>query len=920
MSAPGGAEIEAGGRRWRFGSAEFDERSLELRVGGRAVNLERKSLEVLKLLLYRAGEVVTKDELLEAVWPGRIVSESIPPKCVSRIRDVIGDQAQEVIKTVHGYGYRFVAPVTVEAARRAPPPPKLDLEPGDHPPLRPQWRLVQQLGTGGQGEVWLARHVKLQDQRVFKFAFDAAGLVAIKREITLYRFLRDALGARTDFVEVLDWNLEEAPYYLELEYAPAGNLEAWSASQGGLAKLPLTDRLELVARIADALAAAHSVGVLHKDLKPSNVLVTSGPDGTPAIKLTDFGSGGMLDPQRLEAFGITRGGLTRSVAADAPASALYAAPEVMTGQPATVQADLYSLGIILFQIVVGDFRQPLAAGWELQVGDSLLCEDIALAVAGDPARRLADAANLAQRLRALDTRRQQRAAEHAEKLRLEQEQQAATERARKAELAVERLRARRVWQRAVVAVLVVGVSLSLGLYFDARRARNEAAAAAAASRAVADYLSQDLFAQVAAKPRRDLTVTQLIESAAASLNRRSPQLPLVSAQLHSALGHAAMAVENYELAERQLSQALDGFELSGDAAAEARVNAATTLLRLLKTNMLQVPVVLPRFERILNADRVRLGAGHSSTVALQHEVAYARFHAGDWKAAAAEMRRLIDDLVAVAPSDPDIGVHQSRLAVVLTYLGEFEAASAIAQQGLERLRADPNASPTALIEAQTNRAIPLIHREQFREAQALLQATEHLARPWYPDEDGLAILSIRARMGFLALRANRASDAVGLLEQTVSAFDKSDWLKNIDPTAEFRSWLAEAYALLDRPDAARRTMREALAISERHSGLHHPITEHIRVALAGLLVPTDPPAARKLLASVDERVLATLGSDHPYAAERHRVTGLLALREADVLLARARLREALRIFEMRYGADHHFTRRAREELALAQRT
>jgi adenylate cyclase len=99
---------------WKFANAQLDERTLELSVAGQVVELERKPLEVLRHLLVRAGEVVTHEELLQAVWPGRMLSESVLKKCVSRLREVLDDADHAVIKTVHGYGYRLLAPVAIE--------------------------------------------------------------------------------------------------------------------------------------------------------------------------------------------------------------------------------------------------------------------------------------------------------------------------------------------------------------------------------------------------------------------------------------------------------------------------------------------------------------------------------------------------------------------------------------------------------------------------------------------------------------------------------------------------------------------------------------------------------------------------------------------------------------------------------------
>lgn len=110
---------------WTFAGARLDERTLELKVGGRLVALERKPLEVLRTLLRRAGDVVSHDDLLDAVWPGRILSDSVLKKCVSQVRDALRDTDQGIVKTVHGYGYRLVAPVEVE-----PLGPSLLLSPG----------------------------------------------------------------------------------------------------------------------------------------------------------------------------------------------------------------------------------------------------------------------------------------------------------------------------------------------------------------------------------------------------------------------------------------------------------------------------------------------------------------------------------------------------------------------------------------------------------------------------------------------------------------------------------------------------------------------------------------------------------------------------------------------------------------------
>lgn len=92
---------------WRFAGRSLDERAHELRIDGERVDLPRKPMELLLHLLRHAGEIVTKDQLLEAVWPGRIVTETALTNAIGKLRTAIGDDDQTIIRVVYGYGYRF---------------------------------------------------------------------------------------------------------------------------------------------------------------------------------------------------------------------------------------------------------------------------------------------------------------------------------------------------------------------------------------------------------------------------------------------------------------------------------------------------------------------------------------------------------------------------------------------------------------------------------------------------------------------------------------------------------------------------------------------------------------------------------------------------------------------------------------------
>ncbi len=277
-------------------------------------------------------------------------------------------------------------------------------------PQRPGWALVKRLGEGGFGEVWLGHHERTKQHRVFKFCFDADRLRSFKRELTFFRLLREALGERPDIARLHEVQLDQPPFFLESEWTEGGNLVDWSEARCGIATVPLEQRLEIVAKVADAVAAAHSVGILHKDIKPSNVLVQELPGGTIQPRLADFGIGFLADRSQLAARHITETGftvITQTSGSSMTGTRLYSPPEVLAGKPFTTQGDIYALGVMLYQMAVGDLHRPLAEGWERDVSDDLIRQDIAACCDGDPNRRPGGASEIAQRIRALPQRRQE---------------------------------------------------------------------------------------------------------------------------------------------------------------------------------------------------------------------------------------------------------------------------------------------------------------------------------------------------------------------------------------------------------------------------------------------------------------------------------------------------------------------------------
>lgn len=696
----------------KISSVQIDPATREVLADGQRVDLEPKVYALLIHLIEHRDRVVSKDELLEQVWPGRVVSDDALYRAIRLARDVFAktDLAEPAVKTVHRVGYRFNAPVIEDASPSTTTPFRVTLalagpltgldlaaagigvEPSDelclatfesvgealklaldiqarqqsaspgmavhvsaqqegqaeqaqavsaaiaqgagagqilltaaafelarnepgvsetsdlvwraHGPFhlseadeiatlfetghagvaplrapeetgtfskahtedlilgwraakrqeiphRPHWMLLESLGAGGFGEAWLAEHAKTLERRVFKFCFRADRLKSLQREVTLFRLLNETLGARDDIARILDWNFDEPPYFIESEFTAEGDLVDWARRQGGLHRVPMDQRLKLVAQTARALAAAHAVGVLHKDVKPTNILVKPGLNMPEQAVLADFGIGLITDVDPLVEHSITQLGVTEALAGNVTTARTgtrrYMAPELLEGKPPTLQADIYSLGVVLYQLVVGDFDRVLAAGWERDVEDDLLREDIAAMVDGDPEERPADAMAVARSLENLKLRREEKQSQQLQQARLERER-----------------KRRRILIPVTVFASIFAVAMAIQSY-RINQQKERAQAEARRAEEVTAFM-KGLFD--AGNPMyrggSPPTLEDFLNSGANQLSEQLSAEPYVRSSLLVTLGTAFRAMDKLDRAEALLREALGDAEQSGD--------------------------------------------------------------------------------------------------------------------------------------------------------------------------------------------------------------------------------------------------------------------------------------------------------------------------------------------------------------------
>ena len=203
-------------------------------------------------------------------------------------------------------------------------------------------RLTQEIAQGGMATVYAAEQLATGESVVVKVLRPEYA----RNEQLRRRFVREARYATSldhpHVVRVHDAGEAEGVHYIVMQYVRGTDLRAWLASQGPLHPY---ETIRVLGEIADALDAAHASGLLHRDVKPGNVLIASGegPEPPGHSYLTDFG----LSQDRSR----DSGALT--LAGEFVGSVLYAAPEQILGTELDARADVYSLGCVLYESLVG---------------------------------------------------------------------------------------------------------------------------------------------------------------------------------------------------------------------------------------------------------------------------------------------------------------------------------------------------------------------------------------------------------------------------------------------------------------------------------------------------------------------------------------------------------------------------------------
>ena len=200
--------------------------------------------------------------------------------------------------------------------------------------VKERYEILEILGEGGMAFVYKARDTQLE-----RFvAIKTLKPNYVNQETFVERFKREAKTAANlnhpNIVQIFDWGIEEEPYFV-MEYIEGNTLTSIIAKNRSIS---LSDVLFIGAQVSSGLHAAHQKGLVHRDIKPGNIMIT--PDGK--VKVTDFG---IVSLQNEES-DITKTGSILGTAS-------YISPEQAQGKPVSIESDLYSLGTVLYELITG---------------------------------------------------------------------------------------------------------------------------------------------------------------------------------------------------------------------------------------------------------------------------------------------------------------------------------------------------------------------------------------------------------------------------------------------------------------------------------------------------------------------------------------------------------------------------------------
>lgn len=582
--------------------------------------------------------------------------------------------------------------------------------------------------------------------------------------------------------------------------------------------LDKSELLSLAAKLSAAVAAVHAEGIVHGDIKPSNIMIQ--PDGTPI--LMDFGA--------------AREGSTVAATVGSP---LFMAPEQFSGAPVSRAADIYAFGVLLYRMLVG--RHPVEAeslnalAESHERGAQPDCRRlprgyralVSSCLARDPEER-PDAASVHERLRTLER--------------------------------APAVRRRRIAICGIFASLLVGlIAAGAGLMRaleserEARLERNKAAGTLA-------FVENMLEAPSMLNKGPELKVVDLLDAAARELEMLPPDARLEAAPVHLILGNTYRSLDQYKAAQRQLTRALELLDAQ-PAVNEAELLDIRTELAVIAFFLDDAVGADALFEAV-RGDAEALGGRRSlpylKATFKQGEIAIGR---GDY-AAAIELLEHANAHSATLPEDEELPPKiQTKLAQLYAVSGRLEEAEHLARKALEWEFVHRGEATIPGVILRNSLAIVLNHKGDFGRAETQL-------RQGLSALDRVAPGPSRIRSGLQANLANalhgqgRVEEAIEVNKAILEAAHsraEPNWRRIIDVTGN----IGGSYLESGDYDQARTWLREATRLAREKTGPESTAFLYPAMNLCSLYLETGAiEQAVSYCGDISETAGQALGPDH----------------------------------------------------------
>ncbi|MCB1033339.1 MAG: tetratricopeptide repeat protein [Acidobacteria bacterium] len=745
---------------------------------------------------------------------------------------------------------------------------------GEAPSRIGPYEILRELGRGGRGVVYLAVRADGEFRRQVAVKLLRQGLES-EELLRRFRAERQILaGLRHPHIAVLfdGGTTEDQRPYLVLEYVDGRPLKAFCEEQG----LSFRDRLELFFKVCGAVQYAHQHLVIHRDLKPGNILVDGG--GEP--KLLDFGIAKLLDQQPPEAPS-TATGLR-------PMTPQYASPEQLRGEPVTTATDVYALGLVLYELLTGlrpfELRGPLDFEGQREIcekepprpstlvrrrltkeEESKAAQQLAARLSGDldtilltalakdPARRYATVDQLAEDLR-----------RHLAGLPI---------RARRATWSYrlgKLIRRRTAAVVGVVLLILSSVAFLVSHELQSRRVLEASARAEQASRVLAEMV---LLSSDQSREARVRIPLEVLDRGMEALQALSEPTKLRS-DLLAVLGWGYLRHQDIERGAPLIREA---YQLRRQLFGEEDWRVVDSLLDLaaLEGELGRPQKAEALYRRALAIRSRHPGEGHPGVDSLENALAAALYDQGRFEEAVPLYRNALADRVRELGEDHfDVAAIRNNLALALLAVGRSEEAEDLLRRALEVSLASLRESDGQVLATKVNLARALGENGDLDAAEDLLREVLGIHRQL---DRRLAVASTDQHLARILLAKGDIQEAL-------------------------------------------RTSREALDLQEQLRGQEDFRTASAATTVAEVLLAQGHPSEAEALLRRSLPPLRPQGSGEPWQTWAARsVLGACRLALGDEKGAEVLLGEGLAHLEESIGEDAVETRNARRRLAELRR-